>query len=679
MIVSLYLKDHEFLINTPQTFNFGGMYLYSFQNINNDLIVKRKLNKKYIHDFFNISESKCEIGLLSAVVGQNGVGKSSVLDVIRKIFVDHKYSKPHSTSTILVEVDGETKVLVSNCKVFMASDENKDDNPVISDLIPKGDDKQLSKKYKELEIIDTQDYQSIYYSPHFDLKYNNNFDEIDKYDISLDKTIKNDLERTEGKGTNENGWRFPLHEELLFKNSMRQIEFLNSPIFTSNSVFREVFDLPEYETGILHFRDVKIPNFHNTPTSLRPILELILEKAEDEYRTWRSYIKSDDNDRTLYQADKNKYLLQRFVIKAFVSVVVNQMEKENTWLEEGKIENPYDMDRFKDFSAKDLLLYFIKESYIEDGKSKKTIFDYDEILPFFEKLESLFEKENDPNNIKKQSIRLNLDEIKKIFQLHKKIVINLLHYFPKREGLITKGDYTDGLLSFRPTDRNMSSGENALLNFFSKLYSFIQNNLIKESKSLPDKKNYILLLDEADLGFHPVWKKRFVDVILKTLPYFFDTLKVRPKLQIIITTHDPLTLSDLPINNVIFLKKNKEYCFVISDIDQNKIQKTFGANISDLLADSFFVEDGLIGSFAKKKIKETIEWINNNKETDSIMKYNSINALEYHKRVISIIDEPVVKIKLSEMISELEDTNDFQLQILNDEMDFLKKKIDKLK
>ncbi|MEK6511205.1 AAA family ATPase [Myroides odoratimimus] len=676
MIVSIYLKEHEFLINEPQTLNFGGKYLYSFLQIGEYLIVRRKVNEKYIPDFFNISDSECKIDLLGAVVGQNGVGKSSVLDVIRKTFIEHIYSMPYNDSTILVEVDGETKILFSNYKVFVINDEDKSNFSIILDFILKDDDKKFPESYDELEKIEMQDYQSIYYSPHFDLKYNNNFDEVDKYDISIDQFIKQDLDDKDKKGTNENGWRFPLHEELVFKNSMRQIEFLSSSVFRENSVFREVFDLPQYETGILHFRDLEIPDFHNTPNPLRPIIKLILKKAENERKDWHSIRKFDKNDNVVNQAEVNRYLLERFVIKAFMSIVIEQMEKENTWLEEGKIENPYDMNRFKDLSAKVLLFYFIKESYIEKGNFKKEIFDYDEIIPFFEKLDSLFEEETNPDDINKQSIRLNLDEVKEIMQLHKKIVFNLLHYYPTREGLVDKGDYTDGFIAFRPTDRNLSSGENALLNFFSKLYSFIQGNLIEESKSLPNKENYILLLDEADLGFHPIWKKRYVDAILKTLPYFFKSLEVKPKIQIIITTHDPLTLSDLPINNVVFLQKDGKYCSVISDTDQNKIQKTFGANITDLLAHSFFVENGLIGDFSRSKIKEVIDWINENKKISEIRKSTPefTEKLEYYKKVINLIDEKVVKIKLTEMITDLVPDNEYYNQVIDIEIELLKNK-----
>jgi len=657
MIVSIYLDEHQYLIDKPQTINLGGEYLYTFKKYGRLLEVQRKRNDKYIRGFFNITESKCSIQLLSAVVGQNGVGKSSILDIVRSIFVKNIQSMPHSLSTVLVEVNGVTKVLYTNSNTVFLKNES---------------DERIT-----LESVAVDKYQSIYYSPHLDLKYNNDFDNVDDYDISQDQFIKSDLVSTYKKGSNENGWKFPLHEELLLKNSMRQIEFLNSNIYKDNLAFRDIFDLPKYESGILIFRDVDIDDFHNVPNDLRSIIQDILKKLEKEHSEWfifRDTHLSLKND--LRQALVNKYLLERFVIKAFLSVIIQQMEKSNTWLGEGLIDDPYNTDRFSNLSAAEVFSYFIKESYIQDGKFNRKIFNHEEILAFFEKLNYLFSKETNPQNIKKQSIRLNLNELKEIFELHKSIIINLLHYYPKSEGLIEKSNYTDGILHFRPTDRNMSSGENALLNFYSKLYNFIESNLIKESKSLKDKENYIILLDEADLGFHPIWKKRFINAILKSLSYFFESLDLVPKLQIIISTHDPLTLSDIPINNVVFLYKNKNYCSVMEENDKNKIQKTFGANITDLLANSFFIQDGLIGDFAKSKIKEVIKWIEKNKNITVDKKLTSKfrEEFEYNKRIVSLIDEKIIKIKLAEMINDLVPDQSFYNQVIDKEIEFLRSK-----
>ena len=239
-------------------------------------------------------------------------------------------------------------------------------------------------------------------------------------------------------------------------------------------------------------------------------------------------------------------------------------------------------------------------------------------------------------------------------------------------------------------DKKLSFGEKSLLNLYSTLYEFtIEKNHTRESE------NYLLILDEADLGYHPLWKRKYIDALNKTLPEIFNTLEIKvfdnikkkkvdsemenSKIQIIFTTHDPLTLSDLPNNSIVFLKKDSQFSSVLNIDDFERPTKTFGANISDLLSDSFFVNGGLIGDFAKEKIEKTIEWINVNTEPKNRNTDNFIKELEHHKRVISIIDEPVVKIKLSEMISELEDKNDFQMKIIDEEIKFLTNKRNNLK
>ncbi|GIM50578.1 AAA family ATPase [Capnocytophaga stomatis] len=660
MIVSIYLKEHEFLkLETPQTLNFGGKYLYNFEEQGRNLYVTKKLNEKYIPDFFNISGSQCKINLLSAIVGANGVGKSSVLDIIRNIFANSGYNGafPHNLCVVLVEENGQTKVLyeAGYTNIYIKSD---------------------SGETSELEYASKQEYQSIYYSPHFDLKYNPDFDEVDKYDISLDKYIQKDLENIDKKGTNESGWKYPLHEELKFKESMRQIELMQSSIFQNNSVFRDIFNLPEYKIGVLYFRETNIDyddkgkvNFWNTPMPLQSIIQLILDKIKIEKRDWSIFrdnnLDIEDNRR---QALVNKYLLERYVIQCFMTMIINQMEKHNTWLEEGHIPEPYQMERFANHSAKEVFYYFIKESYIQIGNRKKHIFNSEDVIAFIEKLFTLFEKEKNPDKITKQSIWLDLSELKEILELHKEIITNLFHYYPKYERKIDEMDYVEGFLSFYPTDRNMSSGETATLNLFSKLYDFIDMNLVEERPFLSNTKNYILLLDEADLGFHPLWKKKYVNAILKALPYFFENLPLKPNLQIIITTHDPLTLSDLPMNNVVFIQRQGDFLEVVPE--ENKVQKTFGANITDLLAHSFFVGDGLIGDFAKSKIEDTITWINENKTNQG---ENFEKELKYYKKVINLIDERVLKLKLTEMITELVPDDDYHNQIIDEEIKKLKR------
>lgn len=193
----------------------------------------------------------------------------------------------------------------------------------------------------------------------------------------------------------------------------------------------------------------------------------------------------------------------------------------------------------------------------------------------------------------------------------------------------------------------LSSGEIALITLFSKFYDYII------TKGLFDEhKNYLLLLDEPDAMFHPEWKRKFIHTITAVFPAIFPGAK----LQIIFTTHDPLTLSDMPSSNVIFLKKEGDKT-IIAD---SKEKKTFGANIYELYRDSFFLES-YMGEFAQGKINDVITWLNFKTiqkldgELSEIQKkkqeepaFKSINE-KYVEKIIDMIGEPIMQKKLREM------------------------------
>ena len=628
MIASIYIEEHSYLTDKPLTLNFGGEYLYSFKEIGESLIISREKNEKYIPNFFNISKSVSKIELLSAIVGENGVGKSSILDIIRSIF-SNLNSFTHNKVVVLVEIEGKTKVLSSTTSHKYYLEENS---------------------FNEIEQInESKSYQSIYYSPHFDLKYNPNYDELDKYDISLDEYIKEDLDEIDRKGTNERGWKYKLHQELKFKNTLRIIEFMDSIPFKKNS---EHFKLSGYDKVDLIFRDLlSDDNFWNTPSQFRGIITQIKEKLEEERRDWYTIRIFDENHNVKNQDEVNKYLLKNFIIGSILSVICRILEEDagNFYLEEGYIEKE-ELFTNRKLNAEQLFLLFLENAYTNIGEKKKI---FDEILYYelFNKIGKVLLPISNPRDVTNQIIHTKLNDIKPIIDLHRKCVRNLVAYFKENE------DKNLNLYEFISINayRNMSSGEFAILNFFSKLYFFLKN----KPTTLLDKKNFILLLDEADLGLHPMWKKRFINTILKSIPYFFEELTPKPNLQIILTTHDPLTLSDIPKHNVIFLEKPEGKCQISS-----RVQKTFGANITDLLADSFFLEKGLIGDFARKKINDVINWINENRNKTEINE----EELERYQKVIELIDERVIKLKLSEMITELLPDNTFYNKVIDDEI-----------
>ena len=110
-------------------------------------------------------------------------------------------------------------------------------------------------------------------------------------------------------------------------------------------------------------------------------------------------------------------------------------------------------------------------------------------------------------------------------------------------------------------------------------------------------KTIIILLDEPDMQLHPEWQQKFIRIILNLLHVFFS----RINFQIILTTHSPILLSDIPKTNVIFIDKNSDgtsqVCNGVS------FKETFAANIHTLYNNGFFLNGVPIGEFAKQKIE----------------------------------------------------------------------------
>ena len=173
---------------------------------------------------------------------------------------------------------------------------------------------------------------------------------------------------------------------------------------------------------------------------------------------------------------------------------------------------------------------------------------------------------------------------------------------------------------------DLSNGEKSAL----RLRYYIED-IITRSK----KNSYILLLDEPNNDFHPDWQQKLLSYLIS----IFQNRK--EKLHFIITTHSPFLLSDIPKQNIIFLDKDKDgKCIVVDGLKEKK--QTFGANIHTLLSDSFFMEDGLMGEFAKGKINKIIRFLNGkNKFIDF--------PIEQIEKVINTIGEPFLKSKLLDM------------------------------
>lgn len=210
------------------------------------------------------------------------------------------------------------------------------------------------------------------------------------------------------------------------------------------------------------------------------------------------------------------------------------------------------------------------------------------------------------------------------------------------------------LYDFLEFSWNLSSGEQARMDLFSRIYEYYEDKFKYIEKN--ELHNLLILLDEADMLLHPEWQRNYVDNLKEFLENLFENVPIH--IQVIISTHSPIMLSDIPKQNILFLGRRD------GRITEVKGSQTFSSNIFDLYRNAFFIEESGIGTFAEKKLKNILHEIRekDNDEEGRIQKYISCIGddfirgkimLEYKKK-FGVMDEKNKRIaELEKELAEL--------------------------
>ncbi|MGM2839195.1 AAA family ATPase [Bacillus cereus group sp. Bce002] len=213
--------------------------------------------------------------------------------------------------------------------------------------------------------------------------------------------------------------------------------------------------------------------------------------------------------------------------------------------------------------------------------------------------------------------------------------------------------------------RSLSSGQQALINIYSRFY-FVSNRWELTENPTSD---LIIFIDEGEVYLHPHWQGKLLNSLIEYFPVVFGNRNEgeQRNIQLILTSNSPFMLSDLPGTNIIFLKKEEEKTVVIGGLEE--YNQTFAANIHSLLAHSFFMEDGVTGAFAKRKINEIVH----------LLVKGDINRILQNEqkieRTINLIGEPVIRNKLSQMLRNRLST---RMINVNNEIEHLKSRLEEL-
>lgn len=206
----------------------------------------------------------------------------------------------------------------------------------------------------------------------------------------------------------------------------------------------------------------------------------------------------------------------------------------------------------------------------------------------------------------------------------------------KAQILLQSSNIEEGNNGYDISLEQLSSGERQFLFMMSTLIYHILN-----IKSVPayriHYRNINLILDEVEICFHPEYQRLLVYRLVSTIQRL--RLNTFCSFNIIMTTHSPFILSDIVPENILYLKKGQ----VANDEVEKKLPTPLAANVNDILKQSFFLEDGFIGEQAKKMILEVVKFLQSNRLEDR--DWNMDRAKEFIDR----IGEPLLKEHLLEL------------------------------
>lgn len=511
---------------------------YEVEVMNRELIIKNKKNE--LEGFFGKYTQN-----ISLVIGKNASGKSTLLDIIglNKLSVQKNYPRGKFFSIFHIDADVFYCVGNSVSKIINNMEVGKEN---IKEFFFKQVKSNSFKIIDFNEALNTKDKITLCYCP-----------------TNIKKTIFEEKEIVIGND-------FFINRDI--KYDTNQNDFLNM-------INKYLFDDINIGTIKVFFKYKKRNNFKNACKYLYTPLRRINSSGTKEILEEEiDYLKNIKDGR---YGDIKQEFIYDFLETEIVSFISHRLNNKN---------NSLFSELMKD--------YTYKFDYIDYQILEKT--DYYALINYSKEVmnEYFYIKKN--NRLESSELIKKLQNDISIFFDDLRLLIVTLENIPSHSYSDTKKIMQDisnfnqegykSLVSsnkFKITFSGLSDGQISYLENYSKLFNVFLNCKTKK---------LIIILDEPDLGLHPEWSRKYIYNLIELINHF------KINTQVILSTHSPFLLSDIPKNNVISLNtcidKNKNQK-VIVDIVEN----SFAANVYDILQDTFFM-DYPIGEFARNKIEK---------------------------------------------------------------------------
>ncbi|AFM05354.1 hypothetical protein Fleli_3013 [Bernardetia litoralis DSM 6794] len=594
-LLYLWIEDYKNIYR--QGFNFSPLYDFEFtptkevdgKVIEGTLIDKmnpteRETKEKFYKDFFKDDTTKnTDYGItnVTAIVGENGAGKSSLAEIIRLIRVEGIFEPSPITGT-----EAKTEfIFITNDFTYHSSKIN-----LLNYNLTQKKTEVNKGLLEEINALNTSQHSlTVFYSDIIDFNWRSRND----FDLSTNNLLQKSAQRHETDTQ---------HQGIISEiNALKRDDIIRQIRLFKNNFLREQipFNTP---------RKIKLV-FHHRNTSV-----IHLERKYDNFVLKEKLTDWNNSD---LKTNIFLHLLTSLSIIAH-NFFAFSIEELNNIISDDFVESCNNILEAYDKSLK------IRNSHSDDMNPKR-------VKEFIHIITNLDLKDFEYNS---DSISFNLDSLDND-------IFDKLYLSPTSLPI-----FDHEWINNKNQQIFLSTGELAILKLLARLYEsfthrfkIISKNGENASLHISDVQlNYIcLIIDEGELGLHPQWQKQYLKILLETLPKIFPNKQI----QLILTSHSPFLVSDLPKENVIFLEKEDTTGLCkVSKLDSMK--HTFGANIHTLLTDSFFMKGGLVGEFAQSKIDDVIKLLDKSKlEKEEI---------EHCEMIISMIGEPIVKTMLRKLL-----------------------------
>lgn len=574
------------------------------------------------------------ISNITGIIGENGTGKSTILEILFRELIDTQI-RPIGNSWKGIAVESIPKFLnlfiIFETKIKKGKKERKYYSTLNKDILLENGDtvvEALTVGTESEKVIKTfiKDTSYLY---------------ID--DIFTRKSFSREILYESSSKPNSIEYRLKKHDysasNLIQNDSMNLLTYANS-------------DLKRVITFLMKYKWKEIDKklSINVPGSLYLSLgyNLGINSIEGFYKNMikdcSNFLEKksknlNNSSSKIIECYKSEIEVQNIIEKIAKKILLNVAESKEL------IDNLYSIDIEK-IDEKAETIFVLMNTY-RDRLYKKYNF-YHEVIdrimnivnfyiylyyPYSQEKYKNFKIINDNQDKNNGKIEINL---KNNFKYDVKIFLNYFRYTSQSERLIYHFDI------------ELSSGEKSLITLLSKLYEVFY---IKKSK---DHKNWIIFLDEPENMMHPEWQRSILNILIG---FINNRDKSDFSVQVMVTSHSPYLVSDLPKENLIMLRNIKERDDTPA-LDKKmeevlKKEKTFASNIYDLQQDSFFMKSSL-GKFSTDKLQKVINFLTPNKNGE--YKYKEITEEEV-KYVINSVGEKQIKVKLEMMLEHYCMTN----------------------